>query len=309
MEHLAPQEVEEILATDDDDRSKGNGPPFTFLIDPNASYIIKQFFNVEQGPSTIPVSQNQISSAMVNNTACKQKTMEKEYEREEPCSRVPPRTVTTTFTVGMSDINDNAPRLLRDSRPVIMEYSAPQEVEEILATDDDDSSKGNGPPFPNVPEIIKQSFNVQRDPSTILVSQNQVSLPQPVPMGRLPKPSMKAFSTVYGIFLEIELPKFFPCDYYAKIHHYEIFGYKEQTDLVVPDSLWRKVDSISKTLLPGLFLLRDIVNPGVFFLYLAALDVLGQKIVLSDTVTVNFQGLMPPMPRSLTSLEISMDNN
>ncbi|GFY39123.1 hypothetical protein TNIN_203601, partial [Trichonephila inaurata madagascariensis] len=59
MEHLAPQEVEEILATDDDDRSKGNGPPFTFLIDPNASYIIKQFFNVEQGPSTIPVSENQ----------------------------------------------------------------------------------------------------------------------------------------------------------------------------------------------------------------------------------------------------------
>lgn len=45
------------------------------------------------------------------------------------------------------DINDSAPRFLYDYRPVIMEKSPPQKVQEILATDDDDRSKGNGPPF------------------------------------------------------------------------------------------------------------------------------------------------------------------
>lgn len=51
MEHSPPQKVEEILATDDDDRSKGNGPPFTFRMDPNAPDIIKQFFDVQHDPS------------------------------------------------------------------------------------------------------------------------------------------------------------------------------------------------------------------------------------------------------------------
>ncbi|GFR26878.1 neural-cadherin [Trichonephila clavata] len=82
----------------------------------------------------------------------------------------PPRTATATLTVVVSDINDNAPRFLRDYRPVIMEHSPPQKVEEILATDDDDRSKGNGPPFtfrmdPNAPDIIKQFFDVQHDPT------------------------------------------------------------------------------------------------------------------------------------------------
>ncbi|UYV67730.1 hmr-1 [Cordylochernes scorpioides] len=82
----------------------------------------------------------------------------------------PPRTATATLTVVVSDINDNAPRFLRDYRPVIMEHSPPQKVEEILATDDDDRSKGNGPPFTfrmdsNAPDIIKQFFEVQHDPT------------------------------------------------------------------------------------------------------------------------------------------------
>ncbi|XP_067135660.1 neural-cadherin-like isoform X2 [Centruroides vittatus] len=82
----------------------------------------------------------------------------------------PPRTATATLTVVVSDINDNAPRFLRDYRPVIMEHSPPQKVEEILATDDDDRSKGNGPPFTfrldsNAPDIIRQFFDVQHDPT------------------------------------------------------------------------------------------------------------------------------------------------
>ena len=59
----------------------------------------------------------------------------------------PPKSSTATLTVVVGDINDNAPRFLYDYRPVVMEKSPPQKVQEILATDDDDRSKGNGPPF------------------------------------------------------------------------------------------------------------------------------------------------------------------
>ncbi|XP_074602495.1 neural cadherin isoform X1 [Brevipalpus obovatus] len=81
----------------------------------------------------------------------------------------PSKTATATLTVIVGDINDNAPRFLRDYRPVIMEHEPPQKVEEILATDDDDRSKGNGPPYtfrldPNAPEAIKSSFEVNHDP-------------------------------------------------------------------------------------------------------------------------------------------------
>ncbi|XP_054165441.1 neural-cadherin-like isoform X3 [Oppia nitens] len=82
---------------------------------------------------------------------------------------VPPRTATATLTVVVGDINDNAPRFLKDYRPVITEHNSPGKVEEILATDDDDRSKGNGPPFtfrmdPNAPDLIRKFFDVQHDP-------------------------------------------------------------------------------------------------------------------------------------------------
>lgn len=81
---------------------------------------------------------------------------------------LPPRTATATLTVVVADINDNAPRFLKDYRPVIMEHQSPTKVEEILATDDDDRSKGNGPPFTfrmaiDAPDIIKEFFDVQQD--------------------------------------------------------------------------------------------------------------------------------------------------
>lgn len=62
-------------------------------------------------------------------------------------------------------VNDNAPRFLYDYRPVVMEKSPPQKVQEILATDDDDRSKGNAAPFyfkmsPDAPDLIKRLFTV-----------------------------------------------------------------------------------------------------------------------------------------------------
>ncbi|XP_037558353.1 neural-cadherin isoform X4 [Dermacentor silvarum] len=83
---------------------------------------------------------------------------------------VPSRTATATLTVVVSDINDNPPRFQYDYRPVIPEHTPPQKVQEILATDDDDRSKNNGPPFtfrmdPNAPELIQQFFRVEHDPT------------------------------------------------------------------------------------------------------------------------------------------------
>ncbi|XP_075992348.1 neural cadherin isoform X1 [Anticarsia gemmatalis] len=81
---------------------------------------------------------------------------------------VPPRTATATLTVIVQDINDNAPTFLKDYRPVLPEHITPKKVAEILATDDDDRSKSNGPPFqfrldPGADDIIRASFKVEQD--------------------------------------------------------------------------------------------------------------------------------------------------
>ncbi|XP_047118591.1 neural-cadherin-like [Schistocerca piceifrons] len=81
---------------------------------------------------------------------------------------VPPKTATATLTVIVQDINDNAPTFLRDYRPVLPEHVPPRKVVEILATDDDDRSKSNGPPFtfrmdPNADDVIRASFKVEHD--------------------------------------------------------------------------------------------------------------------------------------------------
>ncbi|XP_058799205.1 neural-cadherin isoform X1 [Phymastichus coffea] len=81
---------------------------------------------------------------------------------------IPPKTATATLTVIVQDINDNAPTFLKDYRPVLPEFLPVRKVVEILATDDDDRSKSNGPPFtfrmdPNADDIIKASFKVESD--------------------------------------------------------------------------------------------------------------------------------------------------
>ncbi|XP_035701024.1 neural-cadherin isoform X3 [Folsomia candida] len=78
----------------------------------------------------------------------------------------PSKTATATLTVIVQDINDNAPQFLKDYRPVLPEHTPPRKVVEVLATDDDDRSKGNGPPFtfrmdPNAGDEIKASFKVE----------------------------------------------------------------------------------------------------------------------------------------------------
>nr|CAD7427266.1 unnamed protein product [Timema monikensis] len=79
---------------------------------------------------------------------------------------VPPKTATATLTVIVQDINDNAPKLLEDYHPVVQEHEPPRQILEIAATDEDDSTKNNGPPFIftldiNSEDIIKASFKVE----------------------------------------------------------------------------------------------------------------------------------------------------
>ena len=74
------------------------------------------------------------------------------------------------YVFAVQDINDNAPRFLKNYRPVLPEHSQPRKVVEVLATDDDDRSKGNGPSFtfrmdPNAKKMIKNSFRVEHDSS------------------------------------------------------------------------------------------------------------------------------------------------
>jgi hypothetical protein len=78
-------------------------------------------------------------------------------------------TVRGAVAVSVQDNNDNAPRFLKNYRPVLPEHTQPRKVVEVLATDDDDRSKGNGPSFtfrmdPNAEDMIRKSFRVEHDP-------------------------------------------------------------------------------------------------------------------------------------------------
>lgn len=81
---------------------------------------------------------------------------------------IPARTSTATLTVILSDVNDCAPRLAEDYRPVVPEHQSATKVADIRAVDDDE--RPNGPPFafsidPNAPEEVRRAFRLDNNPS------------------------------------------------------------------------------------------------------------------------------------------------
>ncbi|KAG8262824.1 hypothetical protein J6590_045019 [Homalodisca vitripennis] len=82
----------------------------------------------------------------------------------------PLRTVTATLTVNVLDVNDNAPRLLVEYRPILLENTAPRTLLELFAQDMDDHAKGNGPPYtfhldPAANHSLNRLFSVDTNPS------------------------------------------------------------------------------------------------------------------------------------------------
>lgn len=51
QENSPPKVVLEVYAKDVDDYAKGNGPPYTFTLDPSVENSIGQLFSVETNPS------------------------------------------------------------------------------------------------------------------------------------------------------------------------------------------------------------------------------------------------------------------
>ncbi|RWS06307.1 Pt1-cadherin-like protein [Dinothrombium tinctorium] len=104
-ENSSPQKVEEIQAVDVDDPIKGNGPPFTFRMDPNAPEIIKALFDVQSSDTG-----NGIGVVRAKNTFDRE--IQKEYYIPIIISDsgFPPMSATNTLTVIIGDRNDNRMR-------------------------------------------------------------------------------------------------------------------------------------------------------------------------------------------------------
>lgn len=117
----------EVLATDDDDRSKGNGPSFTFRMDPNAHDNIRASFKVEHDPSKLffQTSPEQVfmvvfrdcftegangdGMAIVSSLRSFDREQQKEYEVPIVIkdSGNPSMSGTSTLTIIIGDSNDN----------------------------------------------------------------------------------------------------------------------------------------------------------------------------------------------------------
>ncbi|XP_076297147.1 neural-cadherin isoform X1 [Lasioglossum baleicum] len=105
QEHLQPKKVVEISATDDDDRSKSNGSPFTFRMDTKADDVIRASFKVESDIK----GANGDGMAIVSSL----RTFDREQQKEYLIPIVikddgaPSMSGTSTLTVIIGDTNDN----------------------------------------------------------------------------------------------------------------------------------------------------------------------------------------------------------
>lgn len=113
---------------------------------------------------------NQATGVIVTDVCCLDRETERAYVIKVAATDGGGLKGTATVTVLINDLNDNAPYLTNNHQLLVMEQSAPHKIAQLSATDDDDRSKGNGPPFTfqldlNASESIKASFEVQNNPN------------------------------------------------------------------------------------------------------------------------------------------------
>lgn len=101
-EGSGPSKIGHIYAFDRDDYARGNGPPFTFYIDPSAPERIKRLFRLE-------VDFSGEGRATLYTTSVLDREQQKEYRvpivvRD---SGYPPMSATCAVTVVVGDVNDN----------------------------------------------------------------------------------------------------------------------------------------------------------------------------------------------------------
>ena len=80
----------------------------------------------------------------------------------------PPRTATASLELTVKDINDNPPYIKQPDRVSLRENSEPRHLADLVMSDLDDWSLGNGPPFrigmdSNASRNITRAFSVQYD--------------------------------------------------------------------------------------------------------------------------------------------------
>ncbi|XP_075675541.1 putative neural-cadherin 2 isoform X3 [Dermatophagoides pteronyssinus] len=106
QENVHPTRLGNIYAYDRDDYAKGNGPPFTFVIDPNASEIIRQKFRLE---SIQNGDNNDDGHAILYSRQTFDREQQKQYQIPIVVndSGYPSLSSTTFITITIGDINDN----------------------------------------------------------------------------------------------------------------------------------------------------------------------------------------------------------
>ncbi|XP_066975574.1 neural-cadherin-like [Macrobrachium rosenbergii] len=74
---------------------------------------------------------------------------------------VPQKTSTASLIINVRDENDSEPRLSQDYHPILPENQPPREIIEVSAVDDDDASRGNGPPFHFALDLLSSTPDVK----------------------------------------------------------------------------------------------------------------------------------------------------
>uniref|UniRef100_A0A1B0FLR7 Neural-cadherin 2 n=1 Tax=Glossina morsitans morsitans TaxID=37546 RepID=A0A1B0FLR7_GLOMM len=158
-----------------------------------------------------------------------------------------PRTATATLTVIVKDVNDNAPQLKEDYRPVLTENLSPRKIIEVAAKDADDRARGNSGPFsfrldPLASDAIRSSFKIEYDRrgdgsnGVAIISslrpfdrEQQKSYYIPIEIKDNGVPAMVGTSTVTVVIGDVNDNKMFPGSKEVLVYNYQ--GQSQDTSI------------------------------------------------------------------------------